>query len=131
MRILELLVENKEFNLALEDFLPFAKKQLKLKKLPKMTFVKSFDEDEQPSFGGYDTGTGTIEIATDGRHPIDVLRTLAHELVHYKQDQENRLNPHSGETGSDEENEANVIAGIIMRRFNKRYSKHLVKKKGP
>jgi len=52
------------------------------------------------------------------RHPIDIMRTLAHELVHYKQDVEHRIGPDSGETGSPIENEANALAGQIMRRFD-------------
>ena len=52
------------------------------------------------------------------RHPIDIMRTLAHELVHYKQDTERRIGPDSGETGSPIENEANAMAGQIMRRFD-------------
>jgi hypothetical protein len=46
------------------------------------------------------------------------MRTTAHELVHYKQYLENRIKPNSGETGSDIENEANAVAGIIMRHFD-------------
>jgi Zn-dependent peptidase ImmA (M78 family) len=46
------------------------------------------------------------------------MRTLAHELVHYKQDVEHKIGPDSGETGSPIENEANALAGQIMRRFD-------------
>jgi hypothetical protein len=46
-----------------------------------------------------------------------VLRTLAHELTHYKQDSEDNLPPGAGETGTDQENEANANAGIVMRGF--------------
>ena len=49
----------------------------------------------------------------------DVLRTLAHELVHHKQNELGKLNNDSGKTGSDVENEANVKAGILMRDFGK------------
>ena len=52
---------------------------------------------------------------------MDILRTLAHELVHYKQKTLGKIKHDSGETGSPEENQANTIAGIIMRHFNKEY----------
>jgi Zn-dependent peptidase ImmA (M78 family) len=42
---------------------------------------------------------------------------LAHELVHYKQDIQNRLTPESGKTGHEHENEANAAAAIMMRNF--------------
>ncbi len=47
----------------------------------------------------------------------DILRTLAHELIHRKQDEDGRLDPNSGETGSEIENEANAQAGILLRKF--------------
>ena len=46
-----------------------------------------------------------------------MLETLAHEMVHQKQNELGLLEIDSGETGSDIENEANACAGIIMRNF--------------
>ena len=68
------------------------------------------------SFGLFD---GAVVVAVADRHPMDVMRTLAHELVHLKQ-------THSGQCldgtdGSDTEDAANAIAGTIMRKFGKRY----------
>jgi hypothetical protein len=54
----------------------------------------------------------------------DILRTLAHELVHRKQDEDGRLDITSGETGSEIENEANAQAGILLRNFGKT-NKHI------
>jgi hypothetical protein len=110
---------------ALQDFLPFAMQLLKLEKLPRISVHKTIDAGDQPSFGGYNPGDGTIQLALKDRHPADVLRTLAHELVHFKQDLAGKLNNDSGMTGSNEENEANTKAGIIMRHFNKRFPQYL------
>lgn len=110
---------------ALEDFLPFVMKLLKLDKLPRISVHKTINTGDQPSFGGYNPGDGTIQLALKDRHPADILRTLAHELVHFKQDQLGQLNDDSGITGSSEENEANTKAGIIMRHFNKRFPQYL------
>jgi Zn-dependent peptidase ImmA (M78 family) len=49
----------------------------------------------------------------------DILRTLAHELVHRKQDEDGRIDYESGETGSDIENEANAQAGVLLRDYGK------------
>jgi hypothetical protein len=48
---------------------------------------------------------------------IDVLRSIAHELVHYKQNLEGRLidAAKDGSDGSPIENEANAVAGVIMK----------------
>lgn len=55
------------------------------------------------------------------RHPTDVLRTLSHELVHLAQSQIKPLSAADGVTGSDVENEANALAGILMRLWNSRH----------
>ena len=68
-------------------------------------------------FGSFDLETGVLTISAANRHPMDILRTLAHELAHRKQSEENTLPPEAGDTGSPEENDANAIAGIIMREF--------------
>jgi phage gp16-like protein len=46
------------------------------------------------------------------------MRTLAHELCHYRQWSKDQLHDNSGDTGSDQENEANAVAGVIMRNWN-------------
>ena len=77
------------------------------------------NDDNQPTFGRFNNETLTIDLGMANRHPIDILRTLAHELVHFRQYLKGQLNPNSGETGNPEENEAHEIAGVIMRHFNK------------
>jgi len=40
----------------------------------------------------YDPNTLEIHVYTDGRHPKDMLRSIAHELIHHRQNLEGRLN---------------------------------------
>jgi len=54
-------------------------------------------------------------ISIVNRHPIDILRTVAHEYVHHKQQSEGKKL--SGHAGSTSENEANAKAGEIMRKY--------------
>lgn len=108
---------------ALLDFLPMAMHLLDLDHIPKISLVHKVNHTEQPTFGVF-TGK-SIKLGVDGRHPVDVCRTLAHELVHWKQKQHNQLKPNSGSTGSREENQANSQAGIIMRLFNREFPQHL------
>lgn len=106
----------------LEKFLPIAMKDLKLDVLPPIRVVKHVAaHGQQATFGNYNNNEKTIKIALSNRHPVDILRTLAHELVHFKQHTLDQLNPNSGETGSNEENQANAVAGVIMRHFNLTY----------
>lgn len=108
---------------ALEDFLPLAMRLLDLKHIPKIKIVPVVDNTKQPTFGVFN-GT-SIRLGINNRHPVDICRTLAHELVHWKQKQLNQLKPDSGVTGSREENQANSQAGIIMREFNREFPHHL------
>jgi hypothetical protein len=96
-----------------------------INRLPKIIFKRKIDDSSQPTFGMYVNGENTLYVALVNRHPNDILRTIAHELQHYKQDTEHKLNDESGITGSPEENEANAMAGIVMRHFNKRYPEYL------
>jgi hypothetical protein len=105
----------------LAKFLPFCMKSLELKQLPKIKLEKQIDAGPQPTFGMFDPDASTITLGISNRHPLDIIRTLAHELVHYRQAVEDRLNDESGTTGSDEENEANAGAGILMRSFGKQH----------
>jgi hypothetical protein len=102
----------------LKEFIGYCREYLKLKSLPPLTM--SYDPttaESRRSFGGYDPNNKSIELSVANRHQADVFRTLAHELVHYKQDLQNRLTPESGQTGHAHENEANAAAAIIMRNF--------------
>ena len=108
-----------------QKFLPLAMHYLELDSLPKMVFEKSINDDDQPTFGRFENKTDTLYVALANRHPNDILRTVAHELQHYKQNTEHRLDSTSGRTGSPIENEAHAMAGIVMRHFNKLYPEYL------
>ena len=110
----------------LKVFLPFAKKAIKLDKMPSIVLKKFLEQEGQPTMGRFHDQEYTLELAVANRQPVDILRTLAHELVHAKQHREHvELD---STTGSDTENEANVVAGIVMREFNKSHP-HFLKMK--
>ena len=72
---------------------------------------------EHKSFGGYIPSEEKILVVVHNRNMADILRTLAHELVHHMQNLKgDELN---GDDGSDTENEANARAGVIMRKFGR------------
>ena len=129
MKITELLVEGQESKATFVDmfkkFLPLAMEVLEIDRLPKMDFDSVIESGNQPSFGMYSNEDKTLYVAILNRHPVDILRTVAHELVHFRQDIRNELNDESGATGSPEENQAHEMAGVIMRHFNKRYPEFL------
>ena len=75
--------------------------------------------DNNRSFGGYDITDNSITVSVHNRNLADILRTVAHELVHHKQNSKGILNIDSGDDGSPHENQANKIAGIMLRIYSK------------
>jgi len=132
MRASQFIVEGPQENANVVEmfkkFLPLAMEILEVDNLPKMRFAPNLNTGDQPSFGMYSPDDNMLAVALANRHPVDILRTVAHELVHFKQNMNGELNPDSGETGSPHENQAHEIAGVIMRHFNKRYPEYLKSK---
>lgn len=104
----------------IKDFIKHCKKELGIQSLPHIRFIadKSWVE-ERRSFGEYNPNENTAYVYYVGRNTADVFRSLAHELVHHRQMELDMIDQFSGETGSDIENEANALAGIIMREYGK------------
>lgn len=69
--------------------------------------------------GCYNPKDKTCSTIIEGRHLVDWCRTLAHELVHMKQDVDGKLKNPVQEIGGDIEDEANVQAGRITKYFIK------------
>ena len=100
------------------DFIDFVTQALDLQKVPKITF----SDDEQlakqmHSLGAYQPKTDELLVVKGSRLTADILRTLAHELVHRKQAEMGPLSAEDGKTGSEVENEANAAAGVLLRQF--------------
>ena len=119
-----MVAESKSSDTVLKDFLRFAVKKLQLTQLPKISFRKQPSPTNPSTFGYFDPETDKIVIVLNQRHPMDIMRTLAHELVHFKQRLSDQLHDRSGETGSTQENQANAVAGSLMRDFGKLHEKY-------
>lgn len=111
------ITSKKQFLSILNTFIPFCKKELGLKDSPEIVFMDKKQSKYHNTFGFYKNKK--IHINISDRHPIDILRTVAHELVHYSQHKNKKVL--DGSTGSKTENEANAKAGIILRKFNTKY----------
>ncbi len=113
MKVLEFVQDH-----MITHLLELCKEDLQIDELPPIELV----EDEPTVGGGTSFGEfdgGKVRVVVKGRHPMDIMRTLAHELVHWKQMMDGEeLN---GADGSNSENEANATAGVIMRKFAKMY----------
>ena len=107
---------------SIQNFVEYATKRLKLKEQPKINLVGGREFAEvKTSLGGFDPLTKEIFVATEGRLTADILRTLAHEMVHRKQDEMGlvRNAETDGADGSPIENQAHAVAGILMREYGR------------
>ena len=67
---------------------------LKLKPYPKVKFIHTDFSNADDFFGKtayYNPNNNEVVLYTLGRHPKDILRSYAHELIHVHQNHENRL----------------------------------------
>jgi len=118
----ERLLTKKEKDLkVMAAFVNFAKKELGIEDGIKVALA--YERTPDITTTAYYNLSGFVKIYVKDRAIIDVCRSIAHELVHHKQNIEGRLNDSvkDGEDGSDIENEANAVAGVIIRKWGKLY----------
>ena len=119
---------NPEFNKALGGIYRDAVKKFNIRTTPKLT-LKQDEENASKTLGStayYDPENLTIALYTTGRHPKDILRSFAHELIHHVQNERGDL--HLGDTSdpqyaqNDEhlrnmEKEAYLEGNFLLRDF--------------
>lgn len=118
-------INHKNFGPMVDGFVSFASEKLGIKSLPNVQLGQG-EYSDQPSFASYAPDSKSIRVVTINRHPMDVLRSLAHELVHHKQNEDGRIKniAREGSTGSPIEDEANSMAGRLMRWYAKENPAH-------
>lgn len=108
-----------QFDLILKRFKIFLKQQLQLTYDIPVILVDDADFAKTIAAFGKISSNNVIHLSIINRHPIDILRTLAHEYVHYKQHMEKGLTLKSSHAGSPSENQANAKAGELMRKYGR------------
>ena len=86
-----------------DDLLNFMQEKFGFDTMPSVSFV---DDEENGSkilgyTGHYDPESGSIVIYITGRHPKDILRSLAHEITHHVQSYEGMNDPEKSSAASD------------------------------
>lgn len=101
------------------DFVNFTKKYLGIKDDIKV--ILSFARTPDLATTAYYNLDGLVKVYVKDRAIIDICRSIAHELVHHKQNLDGRLTnvAEDGSDGSNIENEANAVAGEIIRKYGK------------
>jgi len=112
-------IELYDYKPIVEEFVVFANDYLGVKE-PCKVFLRTTREDITTT-AYYDTVNYEVHIYSLNRALVDILRSIAHELTHHKQNLNGELKDiaKDGSDGSDIENEANSEAGVMIRKFGK------------
>lgn len=106
---------------------------LKIKPFPVVRISNRKQDGVFIKTGYYDPNEKTITIFVNSRHPKDVLRSVAHELVHHNQNLEGRLaGSYSGEKVTEDdglkplESEAYEKGNMLFRSWTEEFQKDSV-----
>lgn len=102
----------------INSFIEFSLKTLKLNETPPINFLMK--RKEGMTQGYFNPSTNEVAVYIKNRAIADILRSLSHELVHYKQNICKELeNKEIPDIGGEIEDEANALGGSIIKAFGK------------
>jgi Zn-dependent peptidase ImmA (M78 family) len=103
----------------LQEFVKFVKKELELETVPTIAILNGRGELKTTANYDYTKKNKIIKVNAKNRALVDVMRSLAHELVHHKQYEQGRLDVKPPDIGGEIEDEANAKAGQYIKMFSK------------
>jgi Zn-dependent peptidase ImmA (M78 family) len=107
---------------SLKQFVGWAIDRIGIENAPKIKFGTDRDQVRDRRTFGSTSGSGDIWVHIANRNTADIMRTLMHELIHHKQFEQGTA--HGAMTEDEEqyiEDEANAIAGRLMREYGKKH----------
>jgi hypothetical protein len=122
MRASEFIIEStfQDHEAQLRDFVAWCVDKLDIQQeLPKIRFQDAKEGPDQHHTGYYNDSEDVMWIYTGNRNMIDIMRTVAHELTHRKQHEDNRVIGDQAYPGSPIEQEADAVAGYLMKLYGK------------
>ena len=108
-----------EHKTKLDEFVKFVKKQLDLKTLPTISVQGHRKDLKTTANYDYTKENKIIKVYGKNRALVDVMRSIAHELVHHKQFEQGRLKVQPPDIGGEIEDEANAKAGQYIKMYAK------------
>lgn len=112
---MEFLDESKQNKL--HDFSKFVCVELKVETPPIIKIQNNRDGLKTTASYDYSSDDKVVKICAKGRALVDVMRSIAHELVHHKQFEDGRLEKRPPDIGGEIEDEANAKAGQFIKMF--------------
>ena len=103
----------------IDDFVDFVSGDLELD--DNFTVDITNDSDDVETLASYDINNNEVTVLGKDRALPDIIRSVAHELVHHKQNERGELTgrKEEGEDGSPWEDEANAKAGELVRKYGR------------
>ena len=101
----------------LDEFVRFVKNQLELKTVPTISIQNHREGLKTTANYDYTKDNKVIKICAKNRALVDVMRSIAHEMVHHKQFEQGRLEVRPPDIGGEIEDEANAKAGQYIKIF--------------
>tara|TARA_B100001287_G_scaffold75615_1_gene62818 strand:- start:18491 stop:19360 length:870 start_codon:yes stop_codon:yes gene_type:complete len=103
----------------IDDFVDFVSGDLELE--DNFTVDITNDSDDVETLASYDINNNEVTVLGKNRSLPDIIRSVAHELVHHKQNERGELTgrQEEGEDGSPWEDEANAKAGELVRKYGR------------
>ena len=103
----------------LNEFVKFVKDELGLKKTPLIQILNGRGELKTTAHYNYQEEQKVIKLNGRNRSLVDIMRSVAHEMVHHKQYEDGRLETPPPDIGGEIEDEANAKAGQYIKMFAK------------
>ena len=110
---------NEEQKEILNEFVKFVKKELNIDKLPTIKIQSNRDELKTTASYDYTKENKIVKVYGKNRALVDIMRSIAHELVHHKQWEDGRLKNRPQDIGGEIEDEANAKAGQYIKKYAK------------
>jgi len=105
------------------DFVKFAAAILNMKDDFNL-FLLGKGQDGESTTGGYSPSENTIRVLYQDRALVDILRSIAHEMEHQRQNNHELIQGKPQNIGGFLENDANIIAGILIKLYVKATNNH-------
>lgn len=98
------------------NFVKFTAKLLKIEDDFKIYLIGK-GADTNTTTGGYNRADNSITVLYQDRSLIDILRSIAHEIEHQRQNNLSLIGDNPQNIGGFLENDANIIAGILIKLY--------------
>lgn len=103
-----------------QDFIKFVFEKLQIPgDMPEIEYAQKKEGPDQVRTGYYDPNTNKLWIYTGRRNLIDIVRTIAHELAHHKQDTDGHSS--ANVDLADLESQADMAAGMLVKIYVRKH----------